>query len=201
MWLITRTKNIFYVYTRKTNMGLLDFFTKPKQNLRSSDLQYYCDARFSKEANESDEATSLKRLQNFVGNDKKKNKELIEFRSNKYERCRPYIENFQRDVKEEQERKKASLDFKNRVIDQKLADQKSRSEAISIEQRTKIASQERAAKARGFGDSCPVPLRCVIIMVLLILIIILFVYLMSPCDMNDGNPIMFAQNKNQTCGC
>ena len=54
---------------------------------------------------------------------------------------------------------------------------------------------------RGSGDSCSVPLKCVIIVVFMILIIILFIYLMSPCDMNNGNPIMFAQKKNQTCDC
>ena len=50
-----------------------------------------------------------------------------------------------------------------------------------------------ADQTTGSGGGCPVPLRCAIIMVFLILIIILFVYLMSPCDMNGGQPIMFSQ--------
>ena len=64
-----------------------------------------------------------------------------------------------------------------------------------------IQRGKRNLYARGPGESCPVPLRCAIIMVFLILIIILFIYLMSPCDMNNGQPIMFAQKGRQTCDC
>ena len=64
-----------------------------------------------------------------------------------------------------------------------------------------LAEKKHANKSQttGSGGGCSVPLRCVIIMVLFILVIILFIYLMSPCDMNGGQPVMFAQRGWQTC--